>query len=140
MIFWDASALVPLLVTENESAYCINALDQDREVLIWSLTPVEIVSALSRRRREGVLHAEEYYKAKKRLQLLVDSSYLVTAVEKTKSRAIRLLEVHPLRAADACQLAAALIASQEDPKRLAMLCFDQRLQDAALREGFVVNP
>jgi hypothetical protein len=86
------------------------------------------------------LHAEEYYKAKKRLQLLVDSSYLVTAVEKTKSRAIRLLEVHPLRAADACQLAAALIASQEDPKRLAMLCFDQRLQDAALREGFVVNP
>jgi predicted nucleic acid-binding protein len=140
MIFWDSSALVPLLVAENESAYCINALGQDREVLIWSLTPGEIGSVLSRRRREGALHAEEYYKAKKRLQLLVDSSYLVTAVEKTKSRAIRLLEVHPLRAADACQLAAALIASQEDPKRLAMLCFDQRLQDAALREGFVVNP
>lgn len=140
MIFWDSSALVPLLVAENESAYCINALGQDREVLIWSLTPVEIVSALSRRRREGALHAKEYYKAKKRLQLLVDAAYLVTAVQKTKSRAIRLLEVHPLRAADACQLAAALVASQEDPKRLAMMILDRRLQDAALREGFVVNP
>jgi hypothetical protein len=86
MIFWDASALVPLLVTENESAYCINALDQDREVLIWSLTPVEIVSALSRRRREGVLHAEEYYKAKKRLQLLVDSAYQESTSFETEKR------------------------------------------------------
>jgi hypothetical protein len=50
------------------------------------------------------------------------------------------LEVHPLRAADACQLAAALVASQEDPERLAMICFDQRLKQAAMLEGFVVNP
>ncbi|MFP4049682.1 MAG: type II toxin-antitoxin system VapC family toxin [Desulfovermiculus sp.] len=140
MIFWDSSGLVPLLVAEDESEYCIQTLSRDHEILIWCLTKVEIASALSRRRREGGLQPEQHQKVKKRLQLLMESAYHVTALEKTKSRALRLLEVHPLRAADACQLAAALVASQEDPERLAMICFDQRLKQAAMLEGFVVNP
>ena len=140
MIFWDSSGLIPLLVAQNESEYCIQALSRDREILTWCLTRVEIASALSRRRREGGLKPEQHQRVKKRLQLLMESAYQVTALEKTKSRALRLLEVHPLRAADACQLAAALVASQEDPERLAMICFDQRLKHAAMLEGFVVNP
>lgn len=140
MIFWDSSGFVPLLFAEKESEYCIQTLSRDREILIWCLTKVEIASALSRRRREGALQTEQHQRVKKRLQLLIESAYQVSALEKTKSRALRLLEVHPLRAADACQLAAALVASQEDPERLAMICFDQRLKQAAMLEGFVVNP
>lgn len=128
------------MVAEKESEYCIQTLSRDREILIWCLTKVEIASALSRRRREGALQTEQHQRVKKRLQLLIESAYQVSALEKTKSRALRLLEVHPLRAADACQLAAALVASQEDPERLAMICFDQRLKQAAMLEGFVVNP
>ena len=53
---------------------------------------------------------------------------------------MRLLQTHSLRAADALQLASALVASQEDPSRLPFMSFDNRLIRAAKREGFVVNP
>jgi hypothetical protein len=50
----------------------------------------------------------------------------------------RLLRTHPLRAADALQLAAALIAADHDPTSLAIVCLDERLRVAARREGFIV--
>jgi len=77
---------------------------------------------------------------KRHLNDLMERAYEVQAIEKVRARALRLLEVHPLRAADACQLAAALVATQEDPHRLSVLCFDQNLKNAALKEGFLVNP
>jgi hypothetical protein len=70
----------------------------------------------------------------------MERAYEIQAVEKVRARALRLLEVHPLGAADASQLAAALIATQEDPQRLSILCFDQNLKNAALKEGYLVNP
>jgi len=51
-----------------------------------------------------------------------------------------LLEVHPLRAADAWQFAAVLVAAQEDPNRLSLVCFVQNLKNAAVKQGFIVNP
>jgi hypothetical protein len=39
--------------------------------------------------------------------------YEVGAIQRVKDRAIRLLRIHPLRAADALQLAAAMVATEE---------------------------
>jgi len=50
----------------------------------------------------------------------------------------RLLRVHPLRAADSMQLAAALIAAEHNPSDLDIVCLDKKLSDAARREGFTV--
>jgi predicted nucleic acid-binding protein len=52
--------------------------------------------------------------------------------------AIRLLRVHPLRAADAVQLAAAVIAAEMRPTSLEFVTADRRLADAARKEGFAV--
>ena len=52
--------------------------------------------------------------------------------------AIRLLRVHPLRAADALQLGAALVAAEDHPETLPFVTLDDRLADAATREGFEV--
>ncbi len=71
---------------------------------------------------------------------LIERAHEVKVIQKVRDRALRLLEVHRLRAADACQLASALVATQEEPDRLAVVCFDQRLMRAAIKEGFVVNP
>jgi predicted nucleic acid-binding protein len=140
MKFWDSSAIVPLVVNEENSDYCLDTLKDDPMVLIWCLSRVEVMSALCRRLREGLMDNDEFQKAKERLRTLIGKASEVSAVEKVRSRALRLLEVHPLRAADACQLAAALIGVQEDPERLAILCFDRRLKSAAGKEGFIVNP
>jgi predicted nucleic acid-binding protein len=58
--------------------------------------------------------------------------------QRVRQRALRLLRIHPLRAADALQLAAALVACDDDPTTLAFVCSDQRLSDAATTEGFLV--
>ena len=140
MKFWDSSAIVPLIVEEDETEYCMKVLSDDHEMLVWCLTKVEIISALCRRVREKAINEADFQKGKKHLNDLIEHAYEVRAIDKVKSRALRLLEVHPMRAADACQLASALVATQEDPHRIAMVCFDQRLKTAAMKEGFVVNP
>lgn len=140
MKFWDASAIVPLLINEENTEYCIGAAADDPRMLVWCLSRVEVVSALCRRAREGQIGAEEIEQAKKRLAIIMSRADEVTAVDRVRARALRLLEVHPLRAADACQLGAALVGSREDPERLTIVCFDGRLKSAATKEGFVVNP
>ena len=53
--------------------------------------------------------------------------------------AIRLLRTHPLRAADAQQLAAALTLAQGGIKELHFLSADRRLAEAAEIEGLQVD-
>ncbi len=60
--------------------------------------------------------------------------------EPIRSRADRLMGIHPLRAADAFQLAALLAASEERPPDLPFVTLDDRLADAARKEGFPVLP
>lgn len=60
--------------------------------------------------------------------------------ELVRQRAERLLSIHPLRAADAFQLAAALIWAEEAPQGLKVVCLDQNLQEGAFKEGFTVLP
>lgn len=49
-----------------------------------------------------------------------------------------LLARYPLRPADAQQLSAALIVADGEPQAMDFVCFDERLADAASREGFIV--
>ena len=60
--------------------------------------------------------------------------------ERLREVAERMLRVHPLRAADALQLAAALVWSRDRPDGRVFVSCDERLRDAAGREGFTVLP
>lgn len=53
-----------------------------------------------------------------------------------RDHAMRLLRLHPLRAADALQLAAATEFSGGGARGV-FACYDDRLREAAEREGFV---
>ena len=55
-----------------------------------------------------------------------------------RQTAIRILRVHPLRAADARQPAAAVVAAAGDPGTLPFVTLDDRLALAARREGFPI--
>ena len=57
-----------------------------------------------------------------------------------RHRAERLLALHPLRAGDALQLSAALVACEERPEGELLVCLDARLREAAAREGFHLVP
>jgi predicted nucleic acid-binding protein len=75
-----------------------------------------------------------------RLEAFFEEAHTVAASEEVRLRAGRLLAVHALRAADALQLAAALVSCEEEPIDERLVSLDQRLREAALLEGFVVIP
>jgi hypothetical protein len=62
----------------------------------------------------------------------------VQPVGRVRQVATRLLRVHPLRAGDALQLGAAIVASEDQPATLPIVTLDDRLAQAAEREGFMV--
>jgi len=59
-------------------------------------------------------------------------------IDAVKRLAERLLETHPLRAADALQIGAALVAAESEPETLEFVTLDRRQAEAAEREGFRV--
>jgi predicted nucleic acid-binding protein len=136
--FWDTSALLPLFVAEKESARVRSWLRRDPVVIVWTLTRVEVLSALARREREEPSSARALIRARTQVLAAWEEWSEVVALEPVRRQAERLVSVHPLRAADALQLGAALVATDRDPGGLELVTFDERLATAALKEGFSV--
>lgn len=141
MKFWDASAIVPLLVVENRTPQLQLIAAKDSAMLVWWGSAIECNSALSRRQREGALNAQTAALALRRLEQLAQSWHEIDPSDVIRESAIRFLRVHSLRAADALQLAAAFAAAERRPPSLELVTLDDNLADAARREGFeLVEP
>lgn len=138
MRFWDSSAVVPLVIAENASDDVQRAFALDPELVVWWGTELECVSALARREREGARVGSAIVEALERLDALSSAWREVQPAVRVRSLARRLLRVHALRAADALQLSAAIVAAEEQPATLPFVTLDERLVQAARREGFTV--
>lgn len=138
MRFWDASALVPLLVPEAGSSTRAAQLRADSHVAVWWGTLVEGESALQRRVRDGTLTPELARSARTRLAEISSHWHEVPPSPALRTLAVRLLRTHPLRAADALQLAAALSLGAALRRQLGFVCADDRLAAAAETEGLPV--
>lgn len=111
----------------------------DPLLLVWWATAVECASALARLEREQALEGAAARDAFGRLARLTESWQEVEAGDLVRETAIRLLRVHPLRAADSLQLAAAFVAAEGRPSTLEFVTLDDRLALAAQKEGFPVT-
>ena len=140
MKFWDASALIPLCLHERETASLKKLAQADEAIVAWWASPVECLSALARLRREDALSLHEEGQAQTILRSLMSGWIEIEPSEAVREQAARVLRLHPLRAGDSLQLASALVWCQGDPTRHEFVCLDQRLRDAARREGFVILP
>lgn len=140
MRYWDSSALLPMIVQEATTAVVQGFLRADADVITWWGSRVEAASALSRLGREGAIDSPGLEAAFLRLAALAQVWDEVLPSDPVRDHATRLLRVHPLRAADALQLAAALVAAEHRPGSLPLVTLDGRLREAALREGFKVLP
>lgn len=138
MTYWDTSAIVPLLVKEADTDLREGQLLEADSVVTWWGTRLECLSALARREREGAVKSEAIAMARRRLDLLAEQWMEVLPADIVRERAERLLRLHSLRAADALQLASALIAFEERPGGVPFFCGDRRLTEAAALEGFQV--
>ena len=138
MRFWDASALVPLLVSQAHTPRMTALLRRDATAIVWWGSSVECTSAVARLERARLLTAREATQALAKLDALGRACQEVQPTEAVRTAARRLLRVHDLRAGDALQLAAAVLASEGRPATLPFVCLDERLSIAAVREGFEV--
>lgn len=138
MKFWDSSAVVPLLVAEAPTRSVQALALSDSAMLVWWGSEVECVSALARLERDGALDPQAMTLAVRRLKQLAAGWHEVDPSDALREAAARFLRVHPLRAADALQLAAAYLAAERRPASLEIVTLDDRLGAAAQKEGFVV--
>lgn len=138
MRFWDASALVPTFLEETSTPEVRTWQAADPGVTIWMMTRVEVISAIARKKREWPELAAVWGRAIRELHQAASTWTQISDAVAARLHAERIVMEHPLPAADALQLGAALVAADGEPQSLELVTLDRRLADAARREGFPV--
>ena len=138
MRFWDSSALVPLLVRESTTPRLRAVYEAEPNPFVWWATYVECMSALARRHADGSLDGAGMAASTARLEKSAVDWLEISPGPELREQAVRLVRLHRLRAADAMQLAAAIVASDFQPSALEFVTLDARQAEAAEREGFSV--
>jgi uncharacterized protein len=126
-----------LLVEQPDTARARGVLERDEQMAVWWATPIECWSALARLRRSGALSTTAEEQASGALETLRAAWYEIAPSEEVRRQARRLLRVHPLRSADAQQLAAALVWAGRAGEG-EFVGFDARLNEIARLEGFAL--
>jgi uncharacterized protein len=140
MKFWDSSALIPLCVKEPLTDIMLALAREDSNFVVWWGSSIECCSSFARLRRECVITENQEDLLRDLLLRMEGHWTTVEPMDEVRSNARRLLLRHPLRAADAMQLAAALVWADGNPDQLVFVCLDQRLREAARSEGFSLFP
>lgn len=138
MKFWDSSAVVPLVLAEATTPAAQGALAADTGMAVWWGTSVECLAALARAERDHRLDRTAMSDAVAALRLVRSGWSEIDATTRLREIAERIVRTHPLRAADALQLAAASVAAEGQARDLPFVTMDDRLAVAAEREGFPV--
>jgi predicted nucleic acid-binding protein len=137
--FWDSSAIVPLLLRQPQTDAVRAILEENDGMVVWWSSQTECASAFARLRRDGSLDIAAESQVLHLLCELSDSWHEVRPSGEVRALSLRLLRTHPLRAADALQLAAAL-SWADRPQGEVLVTYDERLATAARLEGFTVVP
>ena len=122
MNFWDSSAIVPLCVNEPATPAARSILAKDPYTVVWWATRTECLSALARQTREGGITTAGERQARQVLETIAKSWTEIQPTDRLRATAERLLAVHPLRPADAFQLAAALLCGAVDRRAACPSC------------------
>lgn len=139
-MFWDSSAVLPLVVSASASTTLAEHLAADTGLTVWRGTAVECAAALYRSHRAESIGQATLDAALVRLHALTEDADTVPPSEYVRRRASELLAFYSLQAAEAFQLAAALAWCEGHPRGERLLSLDDRLSEAARREGFTVLP
>ncbi|KSW30317.1 type II toxin-antitoxin system VapC family toxin [Cellulomonas sp. B6] len=137
LAYLDTSALVKLCVAEPGTDLVAAVWDGADLVVTSRLADAEVRAVLASGRRAGALDDDAARTATAAWRRLSPGLRLVETVPAVLDEAARLVERHPLRAADAVHLASALVLRSPD---LLVLAWDEHLAVAARSEGLAVLP
>lgn len=106
-VFLDSSALAKRYVGELGSDDLENILAGASHIGVSALCPLEIVSALCRRRRERRLNRRQYERAKSALFADIADASVINVTDAVIARAVQILERWPVRSSDSVHVASA---------------------------------
>jgi predicted nucleic acid-binding protein len=96
MKFWDASAIVPLLMTEPTTKAVQTLAEKDPTMLVWWAAELECASAIVRLERDAALDDAAVTQAFHRLRQLAHTWHEVDPSDSIREAAVRILRVHHL--------------------------------------------
>ena len=144
--FLDSSALVKRYASEKGTSWLQGLLEPSNghSIIISRLTQAEIMSAVSRQKREGAVSLQAAQAIRGLLDRHAWREYtIIEVMQQIIYRAEDLLEKHPLRAYDAVQLASALESNIRltamGLSSLTFIAADQRLLSVAVIEGLMTD-
>ena len=140
MKFWEASAIIPLGIEEQETHSIQDIAKKDEMIVVWWRIIVECYSAFGRSRRDGFIKPQEETQS---LAIFSQLSLQWTEIEPNddvRDITRRLVQNYPLQTAESLQLAAAFVWVGKTPRGHEFVCLDSRLRDATQKEGFIILP
>lgn len=137
MKFWDTSALIPLLADEPQTDAVRAIAESDPKLAVSFITAVEVDSALWRKAKRS---ADEIARQRshRRLAALEADWLVIASFDDVLHEARRIVRRRGLRAADALQLASAMLLRPTGVTTFVTL--DHDLAAAARAEGFPTLP
>lgn len=146
--FFDTSAIVKRYIREVGSSWVVETIGHQPaiRIIISRITWVEVLSALSRLRREGNISDSQLSKEIRAFNQHFRTQYQIIEFDRAISHiAGELVQRYPLRAYDAVQLASLLRLQKAyqpaESVRFTFVSADQRLVNVASSEGLtIVNP
>ena len=144
--FFDSSALVKAYIAEAGTHWVRTILDDPQHrISISALAEVEVISALTRRFKEGDLTQLEVDQACDELSQDCATDFVVDVTGQILEAAVSNARNYSLRAYDAVQLASAiavrtaLLVTQGNVPDFTLVSADHALNDAAGLEGLRVE-
>lgn len=137
MLYWDTSALFAFVIAEKQSAKLRALVETQGSSTAYTsiITPLEFESAVQRRLTERTLNLREADRARLFGVDFRKKAFLVPLDQNALDTALHLQKIYGLRPGDAIQLASARLGT-DNPSRVVFLCLDEKLTEAAKREGF----
>lgn len=136
--YFDASALVKLLIDEAGSDDTARLWDGADEVITSRISTPEVRAALATARRMGRLDDRDHRRSRIDWTRFRRRLRLVELTQELEARAGDLTDVHPLSGYDAIHLASALTIAAETS--LVLATWDGRLLTAGQSAGLVTLP
>ena len=140
MLYWDTSALFSFFVSEKKTQPLRELVGMQGSTPTYSsmITPLEFESAIQRRLSDRTLTLREADRARLCGVDFRKRAFLVPFDQNALDTSLHLQKIYGLRPGDALQLASARIGT-DHPARVLFLCLDEKLSEAAKREGFRVE-
>jgi predicted nucleic acid-binding protein len=137
LVYFDASALVKLVLPEPENALAVALWNGCDLALSSRLVYSEVCAAVAAAHRNRRLDAAELRRTLRRWDEYWIGIRPVELSEEVAQQAGRLVEVHALRGADGIHLASVLSLADADP---VVSTWDRRLSVGASAEGLRTVP